>query len=211
MMNERKTMRHQVMFLAVLSAIAIGVTPVSAQNLVVNGNFDSDTSSWNFTTPGTFTHSSSLDADGAAPASGSGQLANTSPVAYGTSFAAQCITTGIVAGNSYDWGARIRFDSGNTQTATGRATVVVSFFDGGSCSGSNVGSSTTPNFLSSTTDVWTQMEVLGFTAPTGAVSAQLGLWTTKVESSGTMTVNFDNVVLGPAGILPVELQTFVVD
>ncbi len=199
-------MRRVIVLLMVWSA-----TAVSAQNLVVNGDFDSNTSSWDFTTAGTFTHSSSLDADDTAPASGSGQLANTATLAYGTSFAGQCITTGIAGGSAYDWGAKIRFDSGNTQTATGTANVVVNFLDGAGCSGSVVGGSATTNVSSSAADVWTQTEVLGWTAPAGAVSAYLSLWTTKVESSGTITVNFDNVVFGPAGTLPVELVAFVVE
>jgi hypothetical protein len=202
----RRTLPSMICWIAVVAFAA----PVLGQNLIVNGNFDSSTSSWNFTTPGTFTHNPSLDADGS-PTSGSGQLANTSPVAFGTSFAAQCITTGISGGSAYDWGAQIRFDTGNTQTATGRANVVVSFFDGASCSGSNLGGFTTPNYISSTTDVWAQNEILNVVAPAGAVSAQLSLFTNKVEDSGTITVNFDNVVFGPAGILPVELERFVVE
>ena len=186
-------------------------TSVAGQNLVVNGAFDSDVSSWMFTTPGTFTRSNVLDADGNAPASGSGQLANTSPATFGTSFAGQCITTGVTGGNDYDWGAKIRFDTGNVQTATGRANVVVSFYDGSNCSGSNVGGSTTSNFQSSTTNVWVQNEVLGFTAPAGSISAWLTLFTNKVEDTGAITVNFDNVVFGPAGTLPVELERLIVE
>ena len=189
----------------------VAALPAVGQNLVVNGAFDSDTTSWNFTTPGTFIRSNTLDADGNAPASGSGELANTSPLAFGTSFAGQCITTGVTGGSAYDWGAKIRFDTGNAQTATGRANVVVSFFDGPNCSGNNVGGSTTSNFQSTTTDVWAQNEVLAFTAPPGSVSAWLTLFTNKVEATGTITVNFDNVVFGPAGTLPVELESFFVE
>ena len=182
---------------------------VLAQNLITNPDFAANTSGWNFTTPGTFTRNGSLDAD-SNPASGSGELANTSSVAFGTSFAAQCVS-GIVAGNNYDWGAMVRFDSTNTQTASGRANVVVSFFNAAICGGSNVGGSTTANFPSTNTDVWTQMEILGFTAPANSVSAQVGLWTVKTEDTGTMTVNFDNVAFGPAGLLPVELSSFTVE
>lgn len=203
-------MVKQLNVLAFAIVLVLGGIPAVAQNLVTNGSFDSNTSSWNFTTPGTFTHSTSLDADGN-PVSGSGELANSSTVPFGTSFAAQCITTGISGGSSYDWGARMRFDTGNSQTGSGRANVVVSFFDGAICRGSNVGGSTTFDFTSSNTNVWTQNEVLGFTAPGGAVSAQVGLWTVKTEASGVMTVNFDNVVFGPAGILPVELESFIVE
>ena len=88
---------------------------------------------------------------------------------------------------------------------------MVSFYDGPICSGSNVGGSTTSDFLSSTTNIWTQNEVLGFTAPAGSVSAWLTLFTNKIEDTGTITVNFDNVVFGPAGILPVELESFIVE
>jgi hypothetical protein len=150
-----------------------------------------------------------LDAD-SNPASGSGQLANTSLVAFGSSFAAQCID-GLSGSTDYDWGAQVRFDTGNSQTATGRANVVVSFFDGASCSGTNLGADTTPNVLSTTTDTWVQNEVLAVTSPVGSVSAQISLFTNKTEDTGTMTVNFDNVVFGLAGVLPVDLQSFTVE
>ncbi|MCB1044959.1 MAG: hypothetical protein KDC35_18605 [Acidobacteria bacterium] len=189
--------------------VLYSVMPILAQNSIINGDFDTNVLSWSFTTPGTFTHNASLDADGD-PMSGSGELANTSPVAFGTSFAAQCVN-GIVAGNSYDFGARIRFDTSNTQTASGRANVVVSFFDGPNCSGMNLGGTTTSNIVSTTTDTWIQAEILGFIAPAMAVSAQVSLFTVKTEDTGTMTVNFDNAVFGPAGILPVELTEFSVD
>lgn len=179
--------------------------PLMAQNLVNNGDFSNGSmvSGWAFTTDGSFDFSS-LDASGDA-GSGSGQLTNTATVAFGTSFASQCIN-GIVAGNSYDFGARIRFDSGNTQTASGRASLVVNFYTGPNCSGSNVGSSTTSNVLSTSTDTWIQVEILGFAAPTGAVSVQVSLFTNKTEDSGSLTVNFDDVVFGPMGSLPVELS-----
>lgn len=192
-----------------LIIIAFVATPGLAQNLLTNGDFAVDVLGWGFTTPGTFSFNGALDAD-SNPASGSGQLANTSPVPFGTSFASQCIN-GMFGGNSYDFGARIRFDSGNLQTATGRANIVVNFFDGPNCSGNNLGGSTTANVLSSVTDVWTQAEVLGFVAPAGAVSVQVSLFTNKVEDTGTITINFDNVVFGPSGTLPAELIYFNVD
>lgn len=205
-MNKKPICFQSFLLLVVL---ILSSSTVLAQNLITNPDFTVDTSGWNFTTPGTFTRNGSLDAD-SSPMSGSGELANTSPLAFGSSFAGQCVS-GITAGSNYDWGAMMRFDSANTQTASGRANVVVNFYDAALCGGSNVGGGTTADFSSTNTDVWSQMEVLGFTAPTGSVTAWVSLFTVKTEDTGIMTVNFDNVVFGPAGTLPVELSSFTVE
>ncbi len=166
--------------------------PAAAQNLIVNGDFATDTSSWAFTTPGTFSfHGGPVFDSDSNPASGSGRVQNQSTLAFGTSFAAQCVN-GITAGTNYDFGARIYFDS-TTQTATGRGNIVVGFLSGASCSGSNVGAFTTANVLSSTTDTWVAADVLAVTAPATAQSVQVNLFTNKVEATGTLDVHFDNV------------------
>ena len=179
-------------FALFLVLAAVGGT-AAAQNLLVNPNFDSNVAGWSFTTPGTFTWDSSLDA-GSNPLSGSGRLDNTSPATNGTSFAAQCVA--VTGGSTYDFLAKIRIPSGQSQT--GHANVVVNFYDGASCGGSNVGGTASPIVLSTTTDTWVQSQVLAFAAPGTAVSAQVNLWVDKVEANGSFVVNFDDAAFGLA-------------
>ena len=191
-MNQFQFSRRILQSMATIACVTFLATPAAAQNLITNGDFATDISNWAFTTPGTFTFDGGpvFDAD-SNPASGSGRVQNQSPVAFGTSFAAQCINS-ITGGTNYDFGAKIYFDS-TTQTATGRGNIVVGFFDGASCSGSNVGAFTTANVLSSTTNTWVAAEVLAVTAPVTAQSVQVNLFTNKIEDTGTLDVHFDNV------------------
>ncbi len=196
-------MLHGMRISFLCSIFVAAVIPALAQNLVTNGDFNANTSSWVITTQGTFTHSSLLDADDSAPASGSGQLENVSPSEWGGAYAFQCITSGISGGNDYDWGAKIRFDSNNDQAGNGRAKVLAKFFPTPNCTGAFDGG-TTPSVLSSDTNQWIQNQVLGFTAPASAASVRVELFTSKFDDPGDITANFDNVVFGPAGILPPE-------
>ena len=186
-------MKRKAYALALFLVLATAGT-AAAQNLLVNPNFNSDVSGWSFTTPGTFTWDSSLDAD-SNPSSGSGRLDNTSPAAFGTSFAAQCVA--VTGGSSYDFSAQIRIPSG--QTDTGYAAVVANFYNAASCGGSNVGGTSTPQVLSTTTNTWVLSQVLAFAAPGTAVSAQVSLWVNKTEDTGSLVVNFDNAFFGLAG------------
>ncbi len=188
------TMKVSVFALLLVSVLAAVGGTAAAQNLLVNPNFDANVTGWSFTTPGTFTWDSSLDAD-SNPLSGSGRLDNTSPVAAGSSFAAQCVA--VTGGSNYDFLAKIRIPSGQSQT--GYANVVVNFYNAASCSGSNVGGTASPSVLSTTSDTWVQSQVLAFAAPGTAVSAQVNLWVNKAEANGSLVVNFDSAAFGPTG------------
>lgn len=188
-------MKWKVSAFALLLVLAV-VGTAAAQNLLVNPNFDSNVAGWSFTTPGTFTWDSSLDAN-SNPLSGSGRLDNTSPATFGTSFAAQCVA--VTGGSNYDFWTQIRIPSGQTQT--GYANGVVNFYDGASCGGSNVGGFASPSVLSTTTDTWVQSQLLTQLAPASAVSAQVNLWVNKAEANGSLVVNFDSVAFGPTGSL----------
>ncbi len=181
---------HVTAFVALLAFAGTS----TAQNILVNPHFDSSVSGWSFTTPGTFTWDSSLDAS-SSPTSGSARLANMSPVGYGTSFAAQCVA--VTGGSKYDVSVQIRVPSG--QVDTGYAMLLVGFLDGASCSGSFVGSLPTPHVTPATTDAWVLVQSVGQAAPATAVSAQAMLWINKVESTGSLVANFDDAVFGPAG------------
>jgi hypothetical protein len=187
-------MRRGYVFALLLVLVTAGTA--AAQNLLVNPNFDSDVSGWSFTTPGTFTWDSTLDAD-SNPSSGSGRLENGSTVAFGTSFAAQCVA--VTGGSNYDLMVQIRIPSG--QTDSGYAMINVNFYNAASCGGSNVGGASSPQVLSTTTDTWVLSQVLNQAAPGTAVSAQVSLWTNKTEATGSLVVNFDNAAFGLTGTL----------
>ena len=129
------------------------------------------------------------------PLSSSGRLDNTSPAAFGTSFAAQCVA--VTGGSNYDFWTQIRIPSGQTQT--GYASGLVNFYDGASCGGSNVGGFASPSVLSTTTDTWVHSQLLTQPAPASAVSAQVNLWVNKAEANGSLVVNFDGVAFGLTG------------
>jgi len=187
-------MRRGYVFALLLVLVTAGTA--AAQNLLVTSNFDSNVSGWSFTTLGTFTWNSSLDAD-SYPLSGSGRLENGSTAAFGTSFAAQCVA--VTGGSNYDLMVRIRIPSG--QTDSGYAMINVNFYNAASCGGSNVGGAASPQVLSTTTDTWVLSQVLNQAAPGTAVSAQVSLWTNKTEASGSLVVNFDNAAFGLTGTL----------
>ncbi|MBW2423888.1 MAG: IPTL-CTERM sorting domain-containing protein [Deltaproteobacteria bacterium] len=191
-------MRTLVLALLVLIAAA----PAAAQNLVVNSDFAADVSSWAATVGGTFTHDPALDVNGN-PASGSGSAVNPLPFAFGSFDARQCIE-GIAAGASYDFGGAIYFDS-TIQSATGRANVVVNFWDGASCLGSIVGADTTTDVLATTTDTWVPVEVVGVVAPAGSQSVSVKLFVNKFDEAGQIEANFDDVFFRPTP--PPEVPT----
>lgn len=196
-----------IVFLACSIAV-LGPGLGCAQNLVTNGDFDSDTSTWTpLITETDFSHNPNIDADGNG-SSGSGQLANLATNEWGAAWTWQCITTGISGGANYDWGAKVRFDTENIQDGYGRANVLAKFYSTSNCSGTFDDGETTDNVLSSNTDVWIQNQVLDFTAPPGAASVRLQLFTGKLDDLGTITANFDNVVFGLAGILFPEGHLF---
>jgi hypothetical protein len=184
-------MRTLVLALLVLLAAA----PAAAQNLVVNSDFATDISSWTAGVGGTLTHDPALDVAGN-PASGSGSAVNTAPFAFGSFAASQCID-GIAAGASYDFGGAIYFDS-TIQSATGRANVVVNFWDGASCLGSIVGADTTTDVLATTTDTWVPVEVLGEVAPAESQSVSVKLFVNKFDATGQIEANFDDVFFRPS-------------
>jgi hypothetical protein len=178
--------------LAFLGAFASTGT-AAAQNLLVNGNFDSNVLGWGFVGTGSFTRDSSLDAD-SDPSSGSGRLENTAPVGFGASSATQCVA--VTGGRNYDFKAWIRFPTG--QASSGRAMVNVNFFDAAGCHGSNIGGSASPNVQSTTTGTWVLSQVVAIAAPASAVSAQINLDSVKTEATGSLVANFDAAVFSSA-------------
>jgi hypothetical protein len=202
-------------FVLALALSAGLLRPAEAQNLLVNGTFATNVSSW--TPPGvggTLTFDGSRDANGSAT-SGSAAVANTFTGSAFTSISINQCVSGISAGTAYYWGGRVLLRGG--ETATGNTHMPVSFFDGAGCTGTNVGGTSTNsrNPATDPRDTWLAVSqgssVAGFTAPAGAVSAYVSGWITKAETTGDYTANFDDLFFAAVGTTPVTLLRFDVE
>ncbi|MEO6326695.1 MAG: hypothetical protein ABIT01_03030 [Thermoanaerobaculia bacterium] len=199
-------------------AVTLASWSASAQNLVINGGFSTDASSWT-------SFGSILPADGARawsaddvasnPSSGSALLtASTAGALIGLK---QCIA--VTAGVTYDTYARIKFPTGQTG-GQARAVLELAFFSDASCAtslsladgeGAVVGTAYALDDV-----VWpgipgnagpgTEVPVV---APVGAASAELRIYVEPLAgASGSHSAKFDQVVLHDASTTPIALITF---
>jgi len=177
-----------ILFRLTIIALAAGFTASFAwgQNLVSNPGFDTDVAGW--TTGSTATIQwNPFDAD-SNPASGSALVTNLSTTA-GDATGARQINMDIAGGEHYNIAAEILMPSG--QSTTGRANLLVQWYDQANCTGF-VGLFLTPWVTDSTPDVW----YLSFgttLAPADAQCARLRLSVWKDQDSGTLDAHFDNV------------------
>ena len=177
----------------VLCSFVVTSRGASAQNLLVNPNFDSNVASWSSPPVGTFTWDGSNDTPGLIAPYGSGSLDNTAPVAFGTTFVSQCVA--VTAGSNYTASTSIFVPL--SQTEAGYAMILANFFNGASCGGSGVGPGiSSPHVLSTSTNSWISVSNSGV-APAGAVSAQVELFVNKTGATGSFKVNFDLAFFGP--------------
>jgi hypothetical protein len=162
-----------------------------AQNLLLNGNFDTSISSWDQNDPGAGTTVfSPLDAGGSA-SSGSVLVTNNSAPIGGNPGVFQCRPA--TPGASYDYGAKARVALGQLELD---AYILVNFFANPTCSGSGIGASSA-HFTPSGS--WQGLTVTGFTAPAGTVTVSLRLLLFKRVAGGSVTANFDDAFLVPTG------------
>lgn len=178
-----------VVHFTALVLAAMFVAPVAlGQNLASNPNFDTDVTEWApFATASIVWNP--LDADGA-PASGSALVTNLSTTAGDSTGARQCIG-GITGGTVYRFAAEILVPGG--QSETGRANLLVQWYDQPGCSSGQVGMFLTPWVTDATPDVW-HTSSDSAEAPSGAQSARLRLSVLKLEDSGALDAHFDKVV-----------------
>jgi hypothetical protein len=133
----------------------------SAQNLVANPHFDTNASSWFLNAPGAF--DATQDANGS-PSSGSvGAAYGAATITSVPVF--QCIS-GVVAGNSYSFGAQALIAQAS---AGGQVTIRVDWYTDTACS-SNNGLALTP--ILNTLDAWTPASASAI-APAGTQSATI--------------------------------------
>ena len=179
--------------LIVLSILAVAAFRASADsNLVVNGDFDTDVSSW--LTSQNF--SLVWNAEGMTQGSGSGRLTSSQMDAGGTNNggggARQCVP---VAGGRHDVSAFYLIPSAQNRTA--EPDVALAWFANANCQGTGVGSSLIPKGAS-TTDSWLQLQGR-VVAPGATQSANVILRPRKLEAGGSVDVLFDAVFLPEPG------------
>ena len=185
-------------------ALALLATPALAQNLVVNGEFPVDVSSWS-AGPGATIEWNPLDW-AANPASGSIRVTFVA-LATGAAGAFQCVPFDPAV--AYEMGARIRFPL--PQATTGTAFVTVFLFANPTCSPPAIGGANTGGVSTQTPDVWVTVFATGLNPPPGTQSVGVQLFVAKDQVKGALSALFDRVVFGPAGTTPVELQSFAVE
>ena len=174
----------------------------AAQNLLGNGGFASDLSSWNLSgpsIPGSTTWSP-LDAGGSA-ASGSVQIVNAS-----TSFNSnnkglnQC--RAVTPGASYDYGVKSRVPTGQANTAI--VYILINFYSSPGCTPGDLLSGFGRLDNTVPANAWSGRTGT-VVAPAGAVSAVVYLYVFKLQESGTVTAYFDDAFFAPTGSLRATL------
>lgn len=195
-----------------LGMLGLGLgAPAEAQNLVVDGDFDTVTSlaSW---PPGFFTSLEWTPQDWQGdPGSGSMRLTNQAPC--GGTFALQCVDLPEPHAALYEFGVAMYLD-GPPQLVS--AHVTVQAWDGAACQGVPVLS-----FNSATANqqrTWSWFFQSGFEVPASTRSVGIRLVVSKLPFMpnclpplGPVSARFDDVRFGPAGTTPVTLQSFSVE
>lgn len=174
--------------LLVLTALA-SAAPSPAENLLVNAGFDSDLAGWSLLDPLVEAVWSPEDVAGD-PASGSARVTHPGPPGPGGSGPAQCVP--VVGGARYDFGAFIREPSGHS--GSGVAYVLVHFFAGGACEGTELGGAGADP-IEEVEGEWFPVQNFVAQAPEAAGSARVLL----LVASDQHTARFDDVRFCPHG------------
>ena len=175
-----------------VAALVAGSAAGTAQNLLVNPNFDLGLSGWQVLGPATW--DGTLDAGGAAPTSGSAKGVTTQP--GGTdAIVAQCVPLDV--GATYHFGGQIYIPSGNT--AEGGVFFILILFPQADCQGPPPpagGILQTGDVL--TTGPWidSEIEFTNTFARSGQIWAAI-----EPQTPGNFQANFDDMVVAP-GALP---------
>jgi hypothetical protein len=178
-------MRRSIVILTAL-VVCVGAT-AWAQNLVSNGDFDTDTSGWTVNAPSGLTFLwTDLDAGGSST-SGSG-LATTTLTGSSMTIS-QCVATGIVGGATYDFATKMRVSSWGVH---GSSEVTLNWLSGSSCTGTYTG---TKGYTTAALDEWVSLGQADLTAPAGSSSAQIVLRLHKDAVGSTFQTYFDDIEL----------------
>lgn len=177
--------------LTVIIALLLCGSPATAQNMVANGDFDTNVAGWTpFIIPFDWDPSDwSFD-----PSSGSG-LATNNENGYMHAGIDTCVD-GIVAGQRYDLGGMIAIPT--VQSGDGSAGFGVYWRDGVGCSGAQSDGGTSPYITE--TDTWIHIGKWNLEAPPGAQSAQVGIYNQKTSLGTDPFLSYhDGVYFGVFG------------
>lgn len=166
--------------------------PLAAANQVANGDFDTDATPWTTVPGGDGAISWDTRSASCPDTSGSGFGANFggSPAPY-TSFH-QCVT-GIVAGQSYVFGARFFFPS--TETPAASSYVKVFWMQSAGCT-TSLGSTDSNPLSPAPLDTWRDTRGVGI-APPNTLSADIYLSVGHTGSPNPGNLLIDEVYLQP--------------
>ncbi len=197
-------MRARLCVQTVVLSLFIGaawIAPATAAtNLVTNGAFDTNRSSW--TDPGTSANITTTawnrdDARGSA-ASGSFAVTNSNPFgSISASGPSQCVA--VTSGGKYGLGGKIEVPGG--QSGSGVAYVVLTFRGATNCLGSVLGDNLFSPPVSAASGRFTSVAVPEITAPDGAqsVTVTLIVFKSATTTAPSFTAQFDDVVLATIG------------
>jgi hypothetical protein len=162
-----------------------------AQNLLVNGDFDTDLAGWYRPASWVEDSWSAIDID-ASPSSGSVRQENVNVDGVKTSGIGQCIP--VTEGESYRVSGATFVPSG--QDAVGAASIVFQWKDGTDCTGEAIGGGLGTGG-SGLFDEWYVFVSDFVVAPAGAGSMQLDLLCRKTTAAGTFVAYWDDLVVVP--------------
>lgn len=179
-----------------LIGIALCVASASsANNLIPNGAFDTNTAGWSVDTNTTAFTSFTWNANGSPP--GSAHITNTASVTNGTTYVySQCIA--VNPSSTIALSGQIRDPSG--QGTTGSGFIFVYWYREFNClTGSAVRLGDGPTGTNGQLDVWNTYSISGVTAPSDARGARVGLILGKGPAGGSHSMLFDNIFLSATG------------
>ncbi|MEO5559783.1 MAG: hypothetical protein ABIR10_08915, partial [Dokdonella sp.] len=108
---------------------------------------------------------------------------------------------------AYDLGAWIRLTT-PSGFEPGLPVIGLSWYSAADCSSPSGYSAT----RSAEPATWTRIAISGVVAPEGTHSARIFLMAGATGLAGTLVgMEFDSAFFGPAGTVPVELQSFTID
>lgn len=171
--------------------ITISGSVVFGQNLVDNGDFDTDVGGWS-------SYHCLLAWDPAdshqSAASGSAWLSNDNDVEPTTAIFA--CADGVIGGQSYDLGGWVWIPSG--QPSSGSAKLGIYWYEAAGCAGNLTVGGQTP--YAQLPGGWVHLAHFGMVAPPGTQSAQVTAYNIKTSAgTGPFVVHHDSVYLGVFG------------
>lgn len=195
---------HCVRSLVFVAALLVQPAFAAAQDLIVNGHFNTDINAWTLVGIGTQAWDP-LDWQGD-PASGSIRITNTDPTANMGTGSGQCIP--LSPSGTYEVGTHVRFPPGQSLGAGG---VAIAWFSNPTCTLPAISTDNTPAVFSTTVNTWVESFSSAIAAPPGTIAVGVGPGVLKLGAGGSTAGLFDRVRFGPTGTTPVRAQTFTVE